>query len=254
VLCCAAIPAVAETHGGGMISRSTRRGAPALSSGSSPTHPGHGFVPEEGRGSAPTDPRPSGRAADAAAAPAEPPLDLERVRQRDPEALSAFFDRYFPQVYGLVHRLLGNRAQAEDAAQETWLKVYRSLHTLDPGRDPGPWLTTIAANTCRDLWRSGAFRMGLRSRDVDDPAVAERLVSPAPDPERHALASERERLVQEALARLPDPLRLVIVLHDWQGVGHPEIAEMLGLSHDAARKRYSRALAALARELEGKLS
>jgi len=226
-----------------------------VSSGSTPTHLGTGIVPgEAGRPSASpagapersADPAPAAGAADA-------PLDLERVRARDPEALAAFFDRYFPQVYGLVYRLLGHRAQAEDAAQETFLKVYRSLDSLDPARDPGPWLTTIACNTCRDLWRSGAFRMATRSKPVDDPGVADRLVSAAPDPEAAALRSERERIVQEALMRLPEPLRTVIVLHDWQGLGHPEIAQIMGLSHDAARKRYSRALAALARELEGKL-
>jgi RNA polymerase sigma-70 factor, ECF subfamily len=209
-----------------------------LSSGSPPTHPGSGFVP--------------GEAGQPSAAPGAP-LDLERVRARDPEALAAFFERYFPQVYGLVYRLLGHRAQAEDAAQETFLKVYRALHSLDPTRDPGPWITTIACNTCRDLWRSGAYRMSQKSRPVEDPVVADRLVSAAPDPESVALRSERERIVQEALMRLPEALRTVIVLHDWQGIAHPEIAEMLGLSHDAARKRYSRALAALARELEGRL-
>lgn len=225
-----------------------------MSSGSPPTHPGSGFVPGEAG-----PPSASRSGADPPSEPAAPggapgaPLDLERVRARDPEALSAFFDRYFPQVYGLVYRLLGHRAQAEDVTQETFLKVYRSLQSLDPTRDPGPWITTIACNTCRDLWRSGAYRMSQKSRPVEDPVVADRLVSAAPDPEGVALRSERERIVQEALMRLPEPLRAVIVLHDWQGLGHPEIAEMLELSHDAARKRYSRALAALARELEGRL-
>lgn len=226
-----------------------------MTSGSTPTHPGPESVPEEARPPEASPGPADGVAAAAGTRTAGPaaPLDLERVRARDPEALSAFFDRYFPQVYGLVHRLLGHRALAEDAAQETFLKVYRALHQLDPNRDPGPWLTTIACNTCRDLWRSGAYRMARRSQDVDDPVVASRLGSPAGDPERLSVAAERERIVREAVARLPEPLQTVIVLHDWQGLGHPEIAQQLGLTHDAARKRYSRALAALARELKGRL-
>jgi RNA polymerase sigma-70 factor (ECF subfamily) len=69
------------------------------------------------------------------------------------------------------------------------------------------------------------------------------------DPEEDALRSERERLVQRALARLPEALRLPVVLHDFQGLPHAEIATLLGIDHAAARKRYSRALTALAAEL-----
>jgi RNA polymerase sigma-70 factor (ECF subfamily) len=176
------------------------------------------------------------------------------VVARDPEALAGFFERYFDQVFGLVYRLLGHRAQAEDATQEVFLKVHRAIHQLDTARDPGPWLTTIACNTCRDLWRSGAFRMSRRSGALDDPGVASRLGTSADDPERLAIVSERERLVQEALNQLPEPLRTAIVLHDYQGLGHQEIARLTGLTHDAARKRYSRALASLGQLLEGRLA
>jgi RNA polymerase sigma-70 factor, ECF subfamily len=69
------------------------------------------------------------------------------------------------------------------------------------------------------------------------------------DPERDALAAERERLVQAAISELPEMLRVPVVLHDYQGLSHEEVAEILGIRHDAARKRYSRALAALGRRL-----
>jgi len=179
---------------------------------------------------------------------------LERVRARDPQALGELYERYFDTVYGLVHRLLGQRAAAEDAASEVFLKVYRAAHQLDSSRDPAPWLMTIATNVCRDLWRSGAYRMARRSASVeDDPVVAARLTSGTNDPERAVLASERERLVQEALGRLPESLRIAIVLHDWQGMSHQEVAVVTGIEHAAARKRYSRALSALARLLKDRL-
>lgn len=186
-----------------------------------------------------------------------PPLDpatLERVRSRDPEALGTFFERYFDMVYGLVHRLLGERAAAEDATSEVFLKVHRAAERLDPNRDPAPWLMTIATNVCRDHWRSGAYRMGRRSDPVDDEAgPAGRLASREPEPEAALVGNERERIVQEALGQLPEPLRTAIVLHDYQGLSHQEVAEMTGIEHAAARKRYSRALTALGRLLEGKL-
>lgn len=178
-------------------------------------------------------------------APAFSPDELSRVRAREPEALSAFFERYFEQVFGLVFRLIGERSLAEDVTQEVFLKVHRAIHRLDITRDPSPWLTTIAYNACRDVWRSGPYRLSRRSAPLDDPAVAPRLASVALDPEGSLLAAERERWVREAVARLPEPLRVAVVLYDYQGLSHEQVARLAGINPAAARKRYSRALAAL---------
>ena len=70
---------------------------------------------------------------------------------------------------------------------------------------------------------------------------------------RYIERAERERIVQEALLELPDAAREVIVLHDYEGIAHDRIAEMLGASHAAIRKRYSRALKALGEILQGRL-
>jgi len=186
----------------------------------------------------------------------EPPSseELERVRARDRDALGRFFERYFDLVFGIALRLLGSREAAEDLTQEVFFKVQRAADQIDPRRDPAPWLTTIVYNACRDVWRSRGYRLARRSASLDaDPAAALRLASPALDPEREHLARERERLVQEALDRLPEALRAAIVLHDYQGLGHDEVATITGIHHAAARKRYSRALAALAAELDGRL-
>lgn len=182
--------------------------------------------------------------------PLADPALIHRVRAREPRALATFHEHAFDLVYGLVHRLLGDRTLAEDATSEVFLKVYRAIERLDPERDPSPWLVTIATNVCRDLWRSGAYRTSRRAADVNDEAVADRLASGERTPEQHLLAGERERAVQQALMDLPEPLRLAVVLHDWQGLGHHEIAELTGIAHDAARKRYSRALALLAKRLK----
>lgn len=178
---------------------------------------------------------------------------LERVRLRDPEALGAFYDRYLDLVFGVAWRLLGDRTRAEDAASEVFLKVHRAADRLDPLRDPAPWLTTITTNVCRDVWRSGAYRMSRRAADVDDPAQAASLSTGRNDPEADTIRGERERIVQEALLKLPESLRTTIVLHDYQGLDHRQVAEVLHIAHDAARKRYSRALAVLAHLLKGRL-
>src|SRR5205814_249964 len=97
--------------------------------------------------------RPGAGAQVVPSAPRLTAADLERARDRDPEALAAFFEAYFDRIYALVYRLLGNRAAAEDVTQEVFLKVHRAVDRLDPQRDPGAWLSTIAYNACRDLWR-----------------------------------------------------------------------------------------------------
>jgi RNA polymerase sigma-70 factor (ECF subfamily) len=178
---------------------------------------------------------------------------LERVRAREPEALGIFYDRYMDLVFGLASRLLGNRTLAEDATSEVFLKVHRAADRLDAARDPAPWLVTITTNVCRDLWRSAAYRVSRRAADVHDPLTAASLASGRDGPEQDAVRSERERLVQQALLELSAPLRESIVLHDYQGMDHREVADTLHIAHDAARKRYSRALAALARLLENRI-
>ena len=83
----------------------------------------------------------------------------------------------------LALRLLGNRAMAEDITSEVFLKVHRAAGQLDASRDPAPWLAAIATNACRDLWRSGAHRMGKRSDSIEDTAgLSERLPGRGDEP------------------------------------------------------------------------
>jgi RNA polymerase sigma factor (sigma-70 family) len=208
-----------------------------------PTHPHDLFVTS-------SEPA-SGSASSEGRRPPPPRHVLERARDGDREALGVFFDHYFDLVFGLVLRLLGDRAAAEDVTQEVFYKVQRAIGRLDPARDPAAWLTAIAYNACRDVWRSGAYRLGRRSGSIDaDPVVAAKLESGGGTPESDAIAHERERAVQAAILALPEPLRAVVLMHDYQGLDHLEIAEVLGVEHAAARKRYSRALAALAKLLK----
>jgi RNA polymerase sigma-70 factor (ECF subfamily) len=177
---------------------------------------------------------------------------LERVRKRDPQALATFFEFYFDRVYGLACRLLGDHTSAEDVTQEVFQKVHRAAEQLDPGRDPGPWLMAITHNACRDTWRSRAYKLARKSRSLEDTeGLAESLPSPGETPEEATIRVELARKVQEAILDLPEELRAVVVLHDYQGLGHEEIAMMIGSTHVATRKRYSRALTRLAQALKG---
>lgn len=179
------------------------------------------------------------------------PEVLERVRVRDPEAMASFFDRYFGLVYAVALRLSGDRDRAEDLAQEVFYKVNRAAHTLDPARDPAPWLVGITTNAFRDRWRSTAGRIDRHSASFDgDLVLRDTVAARTPGPVDDFVTGERERRLREAIAALPEGLRTLVSLHDFAGWGHDRIAEALGITHDAARKRYSRALATLRRGLE----
>jgi RNA polymerase sigma-70 factor (ECF subfamily) len=178
---------------------------------------------------------------------------LEAVRRRDPEALGALFDEHFDRLFALVHRMLGNRTAAEDAIQEVFLKIHRGAPTLDPGRDPGPWMTAIAVNVCRDRWRSGAGRLERASSSIEgNPGLGETLTAGTHDPERDLLAAERVAVVREAVQALREPHREVLVLREYEGLGYDQIAEIVGANEAAVRKRYSRALEELGAILKDK--
>jgi RNA polymerase sigma factor (sigma-70 family) len=177
---------------------------------------------------------------------------LAGVRDGDPAARTRFFEYCFDRVYSLALRLTGDRTTAEDVTQEVFLKILQAADRLDPDRDPLPWVTVITYNVCRDRWRSRDHKVAQRSVPVDDDSASGREVaSAAPDPEAGLLAGERERAVEAALLQLPEDFRAVVLLRDYCGMRHNQIAELTGDSEAAVRKRYSRALSRLAEQLKG---
>jgi RNA polymerase sigma-70 factor (ECF subfamily) len=179
----------------------------------------------------------------------------EGVRAREPEALGELFDRYFGEIYSLVFRLLNHKAAAEDVTHDIFLKVYRSAETYDPSRDPRPWLISIAYNACRDHWRSRDYKVSRQSQPLDPgDHLTETLPGDGPRPDGELMRRERERALAVALMTLPEDQRTVVLLHDYEGLKHEEIAEIVQASAAAVRKRYSRALARLYEELKDVLS
>ncbi len=174
-----------------------------------------------------------------------------RLSERDPAALANFFDAHSDWIYALVFRLIGTRDSAEDVSQEVFYRVHRAAHQIDLDQDVEPWLTSVVYNACRDYWRSRTHKMSRRTISLDDAASdTAALTSRRDDPEAAVVRREESRLVQRAISRLPGDLRAAVVLYDYHGLGHDEVATLTGVSHAAARKRYSRALSELAHELK----
>lgn len=170
------------------------------------------------------------------------PEVLEGVRRREPEALGRFYDGAFPNVYRLAYRMMGNREAAEDVTQEVFLKVYRAADRLQVDRDPMPWLSTITYNACRDAGRRSSARPEVR---VDAMVIGD-VAAATEGPEEALMKREREQILEDALLALDEQSRAVVILHDYCGLSHDEIARVTDTSHDGVRKRYSRTLKKLA--------
>ncbi|MFB3906951.1 MAG: RNA polymerase sigma factor [Candidatus Eisenbacteria bacterium] len=214
-------------------------------------------VPEgnsSGGVAAASSPAPSSSAPDREASRRWPRVDattLEGVRRGDPEALGVFFDLYFDRIYALSHRLLGTRPAAEEVAQEVCYRIQRGAARLDPERDPVPWMLATTVNACRSVWRSARYRMDQASVPIEEVHEQAWDGRRAPTPEDLLAERRRNERVTRAVSELDPSLREVVLLHDYEGLDHKEIAAALGVTHEAARKRYSRALAELARSLKG---
>jgi RNA polymerase sigma-70 factor, ECF subfamily len=157
-------------------------------------------------------------------------------------AFVTLVDRYKRAVYSLAYRLLGNGADAEDAAQETFVRAYTRLNTYQPGSRFGSWLLSITSHWCIDFLR--------RRRAV---SLDEMEVRPVADvigdhPETLALQAERRDEVQRWLNALRDPYRSVLVLRYWHELSYAEISETTGLPVSTIRMRLFRARQLLAKE------
>jgi RNA polymerase sigma-70 factor (ECF subfamily) len=134
------------------------------------------------------------------------------------------------QVYGTALRLLGNREDAQDAAQETFLRLYRNLAKLADVQDVRYWLYRVVVNVCNDAHRS-------RRRRRLEPLSGPDPVSGAPDPEKVWNEAERGQLVELALKTLPEKERAAVVLRDVQGLPTREVAAILGTSEVTVRSQ-----------------
>ena len=171
---------------------------------------------------------------------------LKQVQAGDEQALGSFFDHYFDRIFAVVQRFVGHHETAEDITQNIFFKVRRHIGRLDIERDPAPWLYTVAVNACRDYQRSTWWRLWRHSVRIDSAPGGPELISRQDDPEQALAVTRNEHRVQSAVQQLPGDLRVSVILHDFEGLPHEQIAQIVGISHAAARKRHSRALRSLA--------
>ena len=142
---------------------------------------------------------------------------------------------YQRPILRLCYRMLGNLADAQDVAQEVFLRVYRHRGELSADRSPSPWLYRIAVNACRDRHR--ASRPAI---NVDDAQLASHG-----SPEADAQSDQMRRFLMAALETLPEKERQALVLRDLEGLSALETAEILGSTETTVRTQASKARAKL---------
>lgn len=155
-------------------------------------------------------------------------------------SIEELIDLYGDQLLRLCLLYLGDRQLAEDALQETLIKAWTRWDTFRGESSVKTWLTHIAVNTCRDMLRSGWFRMMRRSEPVEKLFY---LSAPGD--------VQEDTAVRDAVLRLPGKYREVVLLHYDQDMKIREIAEALDLSPNSVSTRLRRAKALLMKELKG---
>ena len=180
--------------------------------------------------------------------------DMEKLQAGQDAALNDLMDRHATPVFHFLCHLTGNEDDANDLAQETFVRVFKSCKSFRSSEIFSAWLYTIAANLARNhfRWRARHPNISLEEPNV---ATAQTLGStlPADDsaPSESALAEERAAAVRAAVAKLPEDLREAIVLCEWEECSVAEAAMILKTTPKAVESRLYRARGLLRERLKG---
>ena len=170
------------------------------------------------------------------------PIWIERARHGDEEAFTMLVDTYQTPVFNLCYRMLGASTAAEDAAQETFWRVWQKIKSYDPQRSFSTWVLSIAAHYCIDQQRKQKITIFELDEypdfDLGDPHM--------PNPEITVITNEEEETLHRMINQLNPPDRAAVILKYWYGCSEEEISQMLSLTVSAVKSRLHRARRQLA--------
>ncbi len=162
---------------------------------------------------------------------------IRRACAGDHQAFAHVVQAYQRPVYNLCYRVLGNVEEAEDATQETFLRVYTNLHHYDHNKRFLNWILTIASNYCIDRLRKRHYIW----TSIDDLPISESLSISSDTTEKKIEHDEQVETIQRLLNHLPSDYRIPLVLFYWYDFSYEAIAETLQLSVPAVKSRLHRA-------------
>jgi len=170
--------------------------------------------------------------------------DMEKLQAGHDAALNDLMERHATPVFHFLCRLTGNEEDANDLAQETFVRVFKSSKSFCPEQKFSSWLFTIAANLARNhfRWRSRHPTLSLDAEHAEtEQSLGSTLPADRPAPNEEALAAERAQAVRKAVDELPEDLREAIVLCEWDERTIAEAALILETTPKAVESRLYRA-------------
>jgi len=170
---------------------------------------------------------------------------MEKVVAGDIEALGVIFERYRVPLFGFLYRLTNNVSQAEEILPDVFLRVYDKRHTYKPGTKFSSWLYAVARNLTIDRQR--------RARHYDllqDQMMADDTLLIDDSMQDNMNKQEISILVKSAINALPDDLKTIIILREYQGLSYREIASVVNMSEQVVRVRAHRARGTLKKLLK----
>ena len=170
---------------------------------------------------------------------------IEKSKQGDLEAFDLLVYRYESRIYNMAFRFMGNHSDAGDLAQETFIRLYRSLSTFRGESGFLTWLYRICANACRDELRRLKRQQSISWEEISCGAETANRYSNEPLPEEHLERQELKDSLQECLNSLSEEHRLILVLREIQELSYDEIAHVLNCTMGTVKSRLSRARLAL---------
>ena len=174
-----------------------------------------------------------------------PEIESEKLILAQKGNVDAFTDlvnSHQNAVFNLCYRMLGDPYEAEDAAQETFLRAYKAMKSFDRNRSFSTWLLSIAAHYCIDMLR----KKRLNITHIEDTPYLE-IPDPGPNPENSLTDSEQQKRIRALLKVLSETDRAIVVMFYWYEFSYGEIAEALTLSTSAVKSRIHRARAQMAK-------
>jgi RNA polymerase sigma-70 factor (ECF subfamily) len=172
---------------------------------------------------------------------------IRECQQGNALAWEALIKHYQGKVYGMAYHILRERGAAEDATQETFIKVYRRIKTFRSEQNSFlPWLLTIARNCCIDRLRKLKTRM---KHETDTGGTPADVAVESDGPEISSSERQRKQLLYQALDQFSQENRDVLLLKDIQGLKTEEVAEILSMPVGTVKSRSNRARIKLAKML-----
>jgi RNA polymerase sigma-70 factor (ECF subfamily) len=166
-------------------------------------------------------------------------------------ALDALIERHGEKLFRYLIRLLHNDSDAADIVQEVFVKIYQSRSRFDPAHRFSTWMYTIATNLAKDRyrWKSRHPEISIEGIATESGDGSPQFPSAGPDPSEAAAAAEQSEAVRLAIAKLSEELRTPLILAEYEGLSHIEIAGVLKCTPKAVETRIYRARQKLREQL-----